>query len=107
MTIEPIAIHDQKAGFAGPGIGDHFAGNLRNGLDISAIHTGASQAEGNGSFVKIRICGGIVDARAHAILIVYTDKQYRKTPQRGHIHALIENALAGGAIAKKSHRYRI
>ena len=45
MTIEPIAIYDQKPGFAGIGIADQITGDLGHGFNVAAVDLSAFKAK--------------------------------------------------------------
>ena len=42
-----------------------------------------------------------LDMRAHGVVVVLDHVDHRQLPQRGHVEALIDLALIGGALAEK------
>ena len=69
---------------------------------VHAVDLEAGDAEALAALVELVLGRGAVDAGAHRILVVLDHEDDRQLPQLGHVEALIDLALIGGAVAEIS-----
>ena len=106
MTVPAIGFGlDQRRSLSGSGAGDGNADSFMHCQHIAAINGNA------GHIIGRRTVGHIGDrhmglvGRQFGITVGFAKKHQRQLPDRRHVHGLMGNASARGALAEKRHRY--
>src|SRR2546427_8819033 len=73
-----------------------------DGLDVLAVDALGVDAEGPGA--RQDVAGdGLAARRVLAVEVVLADVDDGQLPERGHVHRLVEHALAQGTVAEEAH----
>src|SRR5487761_68429 len=104
VTEVAIGVAEKEARtVADPSPRDRRRGGLVDRADVLAIHLGGWDAEG-GRAVDRESRDGLRSRGVLTVKIVLADIDHGKSPERGHVHDLVENPLAQGSIADETDR---
>ena len=101
MAAIAIGLHfqDDRA-LAAAAMRDRLGAGCLHRLHIHAVDLDAGNVEGDAALGEIGHRAGARHAGAHGVLVVLDDVDDRQLPQLGHVEALIDLALVGGAVAE-------
>src|SRR5437660_1074901 len=97
-----VRLAEQERGAAaGAGPGHGRRGGAVDRLDVLAVHLGGLDPEGAGPGGQVA-GGGLRVVRVLVVEVVLADVDDGQAPQRGHVHRLVQQALAERAVAEEA-----
>ncbi len=101
MATVAVGLHlEDVRPLAGAAPGNRLVAGRFHRAHIHAVDLLAGDVEGNAALGEIGLRGGPRHRRAHGISVVLDDVDDRQLPQFGHVEALIDLTLVGGAVAE-------
>src|SRR6185312_11788275 len=96
-------LEDERALAGAAPRGRLLAGRLDR-AHVHAVDLLARNIERQTALRQVDLGRGARDRRAHGVAIVLDDVDDRQLPELGHVEALVDLALVGGAVAEIGHR---
>ncbi len=108
MAVVAIGLGlDQRRAFAAAGALGGAGHGLAHDQRVHAVHHLAGDAVGAGAVGDVGQLGDVVPRHRHAVHVVLGHEDDGQVERAGHVQALVEGALVGGAIAEEADHHAV